>query len=167
MHFLATILINKKNLSQKNNEYIRDLAEDNLDEFHGKAFDWRASDAGRWEEGYPNNVLRASEDLEKFISILNNHIANRNAELSFHLESIEKQNNVNLDCVVSKFIANNELYDTPYHLAVISSILMNEFGIDNSFLNTETGDATITKELFEEIKQNPEYYALVFFDCHW
>lgn len=167
MHYLAKILINESELNEIDNDHIRYLAEEELDNFYDKAFDWRESDAGRWEEGYPNNVLRASEDLEKFISILNDIIADRNAELLFHLESIKKQSNVNLDSVISKFIESDDLHDTPYHLAVISSILMNEFGIDNSFLNTETGDATLTQELIEKIKQNPENYALAFFDCHW
>ena len=167
MHFLAKILINEENLNKKDDQHICYLAEEELDDFYDKAFDWRESDAGRWEDEYPNNVLRASDNLEKIISILSEHITNRNAELSFHLESIKKQSNVNLDSVVNKFINNDDLCDTPYHLSVINSILLNEFGIDNHLLNTETGDATITKELFEEIKQNPENYALVLFDCHW
>ena len=87
MHALHCILL-KISPGQPINE-IRYIAEEETECYYGRCYDWRKTKtAGRWDTLYPENVILAKDDLDKFIKILEETQDNIKAEIGYYLKML-------------------------------------------------------------------------------
>ena len=87
MHALHCILL-KISPEQPINE-IRYMAEEETECYYERCYDWRETNtAGRWDALYPENVILAKDDLDKFIKILEEAQDNIKTEIDYYLKRL-------------------------------------------------------------------------------
>lgn len=130
MHFLHKILVyipdviisDKKELISD----IRDYAERETECFHGQVFDWReTATAGRWETIYPENVLLAADNVERFIKELKEcrNIQQENTDIYF--TKVTNIIGTNLRDITKKLQSDSSGMSSiaAYHLYCLSKLL--------------------------------------------
>lgn len=184
MHYLHKILVhipevtnqaesadNKDTLVQK----IRNYAENETESFYQKAFDWRETDsAGRWSNEYPVNVIFAADDIERFVTELTTAMENQNAESHICLTQLKESVGTNLEEIVQGLQGryscddskNGFSFMTPYYFYCLAAQLYGEYRSDSYFYNTLEHSSCIFQKDIDQIRENPEYWALVMFDYH-
>lgn len=144
MHYLHRVLVHlpSAGLDYKNNDRdelihaVRSHAETETENYYGRAYDWReTSTAGRWSSVYPENVIFAADDLDRFIEELDDCLAAQKREVYSNLSRLNETVGTDLGKIVDGVLAledysdNKDGFDfmTPYYLHEISSRLHGDY----------------------------------------
>lgn len=175
MHSLHRILIyipectSKEAKWEEQKDNIRRHAKVQTAEYYEQVFDWRETEtAGRWEEEYPQQVYRASDDLDWFIKELNDAMATQDYEIEYCLKQLKSDIGTDVEKIYQsvKQSKNTDSFSLHY-LMKLSKLLNGEYINDSCFFDTHNFTAQLSEETTEEIKQKPEDWALVMFDYHY
>ena len=183
MHYLHRVLVHlpsagldyKKNDRDELIHAVRSHAETETENYYGQAYDWReTSTAGRWSSVYPENVIFAADDLDRFIEELDDCLAAQNREVYSNLSRLNETVGTDLGKIVDGVLAledysdNKDGFDfmTPFYLHEISSRLHGDYGCDSMFYNTCAYTARLFRSDLDKVREKPEEWALVAFDYH-
>lgn len=183
MHYLHKILVHMpsaeieyKDTDRDELVYnVRSYAEDETESYYEKAFDWReTSTAGRWSDEYPENVLFAAEDIERFIDELKDCVSSQKREVYTGLSRIKDTVGTDLNRIVDGLLSMDSYNDskdgfnhmTSYYLLDVSSKLYGVYECDSFFYNTCDYTSRIYSSDFDRIRENPDEWALAMFDYH-
>lgn len=184
MHYLHKILVHIPTATDADadtprEEILRDViahAKSETECFYERAFDWREDDsAGRWSDTYPQQAYIAADDLEWFLKELVDVQESQKAEIDCCLRNIREAGGTDLTVLSDKlwnresvsFDSGNGVSEmTAYYLRCLAQHLYGEYRCDSYFYNTKTFTARLYKSDIDEIRQNPNEWALVMFDYH-
>lgn len=148
---------------------LRRYAEDQTECFCDDAFDWRETEtAGGWADEYPENVLFAVDDPESFTKRLV-EIRNRQKEtINWYLGQVMAGcETTDLAEIVEKLKEPDSSFMERRCLCGLANELDGRFTFKSEFYNCEDAEATVTDETLEQIRCNPEEWAIVLFDHHF
>lgn len=169
MHALHRILVKLEEKDESIDE-IRDFAESETQDCHN-SYDWRETEtAGRWESEYPCNVILGRDEPDKIIEELLVVRKHQENVLNHHIVCLKEYcPSMNLEDIINTHPRSNfgEGGWIPYHLRCIANYLSGVYDFDSAFFNTEDCDSIINDELVKEVKNKPEDWAIVLFDCHF
>lgn len=169
MHYLHKILVKLDEYDPEDKEYMiehaRNIAEDMTDGFgEGDVFDWRETDtAGRWSAEYPTNVLFAADDIDKFVSEIEECRKLQRDMMDMHLRAMAPYG-YDLQKIVSD--AKGSASRPAWDILEIAKLLYGEYMSDSYFYDSYDYTARITDNTIADIKNSPEHWALVMFDYH-
>lgn len=186
MHYLHKILVYipyvKESCGESNNKSelinnIRMYAEHETEEYYGMAFDWRETrTAGRWESEYPENVLLAEDNVQKFVDELKTTMTNQKSYIDDALTKLKKTTGTNLEELVERqwgsdrysFNEDDDLIIETSMLNLMNIILMLDgtYTSDSMFYNTYNKTARLYPSDIRIAERYPEDWALVMFDYH-
>ena len=182
MHILHSILVHlpgdvPANEGESRKEYlerIRSYAEEETDEFHESAYDWReTATAGGWADEYPENVLLGSEDGKKLIRELKRVQESQTQEIKCNMAQLVHCFGDQLSGIVSG-IQKGSVRGTPiqasyyaFLLKKMAKLLDGEYFYDSCFYDTAKYTAWLDETTMREIQEKPQDWALVFFDYHF
>ncbi len=151
-------------------EEIRSYAETATEEYYEQAFDWRETDcAGRWEDEYPEQVYLASENIDWFLKELSEVRQGQEGEMNYRLEQLKESDGLSIRELCDKLNDKSETYSSleAYNLLQLSKLTYGEYDFDSGFYDSHNCTAKIFNGTIENIKSNPENWALVMFDYHF
>lgn len=186
MHYLHKILVYipyvKESCGEASNKSelmnnIRMYAEHETEEYYCDVFDWRETQtAGRWKSEYPENVLLAEDDVQKFADELKTTMINQKSYIDDALTKLRKTIGTDLEEIVEKhwesdrysFNEDDDLVIETSMLNLMSIICMlsGTYTSDSMFYNTYNGTARIYPSDIRIVERYPEDWALVMFDYH-
>lgn len=181
MHYLHKILVyipdvndDKETDKTELMDDIRSYAEDKTECFYEQAYDWRETDtAGRWEDEYPQNVIFASDDIDFFIDELTECTKSQKCMIDSDYGHIRNTVGSDLGKIIdsiwnraSKYEGNRDSSLTEYRLMCVSRLLYGDYYSGSMFYNTHDYTARLYNTDIDEIRENPENWALVMFDYH-
>ncbi len=155
---------------------IRSHAEDRTESYYEQAYDWRETDtAGRWEDVYPNNVILASDDSDRFVKELEECLLSQKREIDEGYAQIKNTVGTDLTEIINGIWNMRDYSDkqdgftnmTAYYLHHISDLLYGDYNHDSMFYNAHEYTGRIYQSDIEEVKKTPENWALVMFDYHF
>ena len=154
---------------------IRCHAENETACFYEDAFDWRETEtAGRWEDEYPVNVLLARDDTERFIDEMKKALGARDGEIQHCLNQLKSTVGTDLEKIteglrMGKDREQKDGFDhlTGYYLRNLSAHLYGEYRCDSYFYDTHEYTANLRPEDLEQVREEPQKWALVLFDYHF
>ena len=183
MHYLHKVLVYIPDIVADGDDReslisaVRTHAESVTESFYDQAFDWRETDtAGRWAHIYPENVLLAGEDPNRFLQELERASDQQKQELDFHMQQLKGSVGTDLATIAEGIWKCRDIFDTEepdkfggltaYNLHCISAYLYGEYRCDSYFYNTNRYTARLYKTDVEAVKKSPDDWALVIFDYH-
>lgn len=183
MHYLHKILVHipdtcaNKNDRESLIDAIRSYAESVTDSFYEQAFDWRETvTAGRWDDEYPENVLLASEDPERFVQEMEDVIAQQKQEIDYLLAQLREKVGTDLYSITDGLWKRRSVFTgeadpsealAPYNLHCLADFLYGEYRCDSCFYNTRSYTARLYAADIDAVKETPDDWALVMFDYHY
>lgn len=219
MHYLHCILVKLEEDrtgtmdDEELEQYAREIAMSETEEFEGKAFDWRTEEgAGRWSSIFPDravilgkNKQKFAEELDKFkqypkkaaldklemikygktawrkkeeideeedIIILenkNNGQIGREGQPIFWSGTIREPIKIDENFIELMQQSNDYKKDwmLPYSIKSMISLAGGEYTSDSQFFSLPNYSTIVSEETYEEIKNKPELFALVFSDYHY
>lgn len=183
MHFLHRILVYipdiccvGKNNPSVTKQQIRSYAKYQTECFEGHAFDWRETmTAGRWGYEYPENVLLAADNPERFQKELQTAQSFQQEALNQALKYLEDNDYLDLKKLAAAVMEDAQ--DSPstqhslsmaaYYLGCFADLIKGTYFYNSFFYDTHRNTSRLNKQVFEEIQANPQLWALVIFDCHY
>lgn len=168
MHCLHKILV-KIEPDPDDREYVidhaRNVAEQVTECFENDVFDWRETDtAGRWSDDYPINVLLAVDDVDKFVKEIEECRKFQRDAMDMHLRAMAPYG-YDLQKIVSD--AKGSASRPAWDILEIAKLLYGEYMFDSYFYDTYRYTPRIYDSTIDEIKHEPENWALVMFDYHY
>lgn len=152
---------------------IRSYARIETEDFYPSVFDYRETEnADSCDSNYPNNVLLAKNNTEKFIQELMEAKEAQHCDLYKNLSELENILGTDLKEIIPKLenmedgFSNQELCAAKNALVNISDFLYGTYRPSSSFYNTHTHTARIYKDDITTISANPNDWALVIFNYH-
>jgi len=183
MHVLHKILVYKEEgfdvteLEQERIDEARSLAEYDTEKYFEEVYDWRETEtAGAWSDEYPKQVYFASDDIDWFINEIKEAVASQKAEAEMYMKEIKEHGGINLEDIVSVLMDDNLKPEAPsarfasaasFALLKLSRLLYGDYDIDSGIYNLASSSARIYNEDIEQIKQEPNKWAIVMFDYHY
>lgn len=180
MHSLHRILVSVKQFGETERDdmisAVRSHAESVTESFYETAYDWRETDsAGRWSEIYPENVMLGSEYPERIVNEVITCKALQKSELEMCLWILKGLANCTLNELTQRLWRSDEEesvpseadFIAPFLIKNIGKILDGDYFFDSYFYDTYHYTAHITKSTIDAIKQNPQDWAIAFFDYHY
>lgn len=153
MHAIHTVLVNLEYEGlTKENEIIRH-AEDVTADYQHNAFDWRTV----------QGVIIGSDKPDKLINLLGQCYDAQQKQITEYLKIF----NNNLGDSLSQIIftlSNDSTYVHEFN--ELAKFLAGEYIFESKFFDTERCTSRIDKDILDEVREAPESYALVLFDCH-
>ena len=145
----------------------RHTAADTTEDFN-QAFDWRETEtAGRWDDIYPTNVLLSADDINGFVYEILECKKKQEAEIDVCVKRIrEGLGSMDLQSIIDRNMDEVRDYSLLYELKLIAELLSGDYVFDSMFFDADFYTAKITEETINKVKQNPDDWALVMFDCH-
>lgn len=131
--------------------------------------------AGRWEDIYPQEAYLASDDLEWFLKELEEVTIFQKEHIDLYLMILTKSLGTDLSVIAEKLwnkAGNYREVDgvdadlCAYYLNSIGQLLYGDYRCDSHFYNNERHTARLYPSDIEQIKQNPEEWALVMRDYY-
>lgn len=187
MHYLHRILVyipdccELKTSRKEKIKEIRCYAESMTEEYDGPAFDWRETEtAGRWADEYPQQVYFAADNIEWFekelkdVQMIQKHEAEKclaeiKTSVGTDLEKIYKilsERKMYFDEQTEKKVSGCDRYMVAYYLHHLSEILHGDYCSNSYFYDTHEITASLYDSKIEQIKAEPQNWALVMFDYH-
>ena len=140
---------------------IRNYAEEVTECYEGFVFI-------RWIGEYPSNVIFASDDVEKFVAELQEVSRLQEERLNVSLARLKELAGNNLGKIVAK--ARDEYCSDKdaitYHLNCVAGILDGKYTEDSFYYDTMRCTSRVLPRVFDQVKENPEEWALVLLDYH-
>lgn len=155
---------------------IRLYAETETESYYEQAYDWRETDtAGRWEDVYPNNVILAADDSDRFVKELEECLLSQKNEIDEGYAQIKNTVGTDLTEIINGIWNMKDYSDkqngftnmTAYYLHHISDLLYGDYNFDSMFYNAHEYTGRIYLSDIDDVKKNPEEWALVMFDYHY
>lgn len=183
MHYLHRILVYipdicsvGKNYPGATKQQIRSYAKYQTECFEGHAFDWRETmTAGRWGYEYPENVLLAADNPERFQKELQTAQSFQQEAMNQALKYLEDNDYLDLKKLAAAVMEDAQ--DSPntqhslsmaaYYLGCFADLIKGTYFYNSFFYDTHRNTSRLNKQVFEEIQANPQLWALVIFDCHY
>ena len=156
--------------TREEKEYaIRNYAEEVTECYEGFVFMWRTTEiVGRWIDEYPSNVIFAADDVERFIAELQEVNRLQEERLNGSLARLKELVGNNLCKIVAK--ARDEYCsdkdDITYHLNCVASVLDGKYTEHSFYYDTMRCISKVLPRVFDQVKENPEEWALVLLDYH-
>lgn len=173
MHYLHKILVHVPDCIEceeswdEKKEAIRDAAESGTEDFYDRVFDWRETDcAGRWEGIYPEQVYLAADNINWFIDELIEVRNSQEADMQSCMEELRNSVGLDLETIRNKIDEHECGFMMAYYLSRFADILSGEYISASGFYNLRDYTAKVTPDIIEEIKAQPNNWALVMFDYH-
>ena len=168
MHALHRILVYLPDLvtgEEKTAKDVRDFAVDQTNSYGDKAFDWRETEsAGRWSSVYPDNVIFGRDSGLKIIKELVDTREGVDKDIQRYIKYLyEETSTYN----IADMISSNMSPKGRYYLRMLGLLNYGEYVFNSMFYNTRDYDSLITDKLIDEVKEHPEDWAVVLFDCHY
>lgn len=180
MHMLHRILVKVSNCTpscsdRKEKIYnIRSFAALMTEDYFNQVYDWRKTEtAGRWSDIYPENIIFASDDIDCFVKEIDNSIKIQSDYADSCLSELKnhKSTLLSIDDLVEQWknldAGRYDMYHYYYYFKKLADVLYGSYTFDSAFYDTETQCAKVDKQTIKRIRNNPEDYALVFFDYHY
>lgn len=184
MHYLHKILVyipdavsaGAEMTREEKMDAVRRYADEQTADYYGSVFDWRETDcAGRWKSEFPKNVIFAADDLDGFITQVELAIDGQKTEIEMCLRFLKEKNPTDLEGLIKGELARKSQFEettdgftmmTSYYLYAIASLLHGEYRSDSYIFNLQNYTARIFPEDIDGIRQAPDNWAMVMFDCH-
>lgn len=182
MHVLNKVLVYKEegfDFSVPEEERIdeaRSIAENETEDYCGPVYDWRETDtAGRWSDEYPKQVYFAQDDIEWFIEEINEALNSQRLELNTYMKELKEKMGTDLEKVVSVLMGDAQSSENnntangflSFALLKIAKLVYGDYNCDSYIYSTADHTARIWPEDIEQIKQEPNKWAMVMFDYHF
>lgn len=173
MHYLHKILVHVPDCVEyeeswdEKRETIRSAAESGTEDFYERVFDWRETDcAGRWHEDYPEQVYLASDNIDWFVNELIEVRDSQDADIQSCMDQLKNSVGLDLEAIRKKIDEHENGFMLAYYLTRFADILSGHYISSSGFYNLRDDTAKVTQEIIEEIKAEPDKWALVMFDYH-
>ena len=182
MHVLNKVLVYKEegfDFNAPEEERIdeaRSIAENETEDYCGPVYDWRETDtAGRWSDEYPKQVYFAQDDIEWFIAEINEALNSQRLELNTYMKELKEKMGTDLEKVVSVLMGDAQSSENnntangflSFALLKIAKLVYGDYNCDSYIYSTADHTARIWPEDIEQIKQEPNKWAMVMFDYHF
>lgn len=183
MHVLHKILVYNEDgfdtfeTEEERVDFARSTAEYETENYVNEVYDWRETDsAGRWDEEYPKQVYFAADDVDWFINEINDAIHCQELEIGHYQQELKEGIGLSLETIIpllkdrkcwSMAGKDNDNSMMAYCLLKLSRLLYGDYDIDSAIFNTRGYTAKIYNEDIEQIKQEPNKWAMVMFDYHY
>ncbi len=182
MHVLNKVLVYKEegfdfNAPEKERiDEARSIAENDTEDYCGPVYDWRETEnAGRWSDIYPKQVYFASDNMDWFLAEITDAIKSQRQELDTYMKELKEKMGTDLEKIIPILMGDVELpTDSKYANGFLSFALWKvarlaygEYNCDSYIYNTADHTARIWPEDIEQIKQEPNKWAMVMFDYHF
>ena len=183
MHYLHKILVYIPDVGQVGSKFpkvskqkILSFAKTQTENYEGEAFDWRETEsAGRWSDEYPDNVILAADDPDRFLEELGKAKTYKREALCQALKFLEENELLDLKKMATAILEDEQ--DSPmesqrlsmaaYSLGSIADHLKGTYTYNSYFFDTHRCTSLMHKQIFEEIQEHPQLWALIIFDCHY
>ena len=148
---------------------IRNYAEEVTECYEGFVFTWRITEtAGRWRDKYPSNVIFAADDVERFVAELQEVNLLQEEKLNGSLTRLKELAGNDLGEIVAK--ARDEdcsnRYAITYRLNCVAGILDGKYTENSFYYDTMRCTSRVLPRVFDQVKEDPDEWALVMFDYH-
>ena len=184
MHYLHKILVYVPSAIEISNntssedilEAVKSYARSVTECFEERVYGWREElSAGGWAKQYPQQAYLASENLEWFISELDEVLRFQEGEVASSLIRLGEEVGTELTSIVQglwtsddrdPFTNPNSKYSrrTAYYFLKMAEMLYGSYRCDSYFYNTHENTARLFNSDLNKIKAHPEHWALVMFD---
>ena len=145
-----------------------ETAEDALDRYADRVFDWREDDPGRWCGACPDVIL-GCENPKALIDALIECRDSQKDQISVYLDQIVKETQTTDIREIVEKIRTMSVYDfgmPGYYLRGAVNLADGIYIFDSCFYDAEQDVAKICDERLKDIQENISEYALVMFDLH-
>ena len=184
MHYLHKILVYIPDVisdqcdemtREEKMDAVRRHADEQTSEYYGSVFDWRETDcAGRWSSEYPQNVIFAADDIDRFVDQIKCALVSQREYIDFCLKHLKDSVGTDLEAIVKGELDRKEYGDTgngfnsmtSFFLQIISALLHGNYQSESLIYNSHKYTSRLFPDDIESIRQEPEKWAMVMFDCH-
>lgn len=177
MHYLHKILVYIPDAMRpyRNDETydlksaIRIYAEESVGDAYCSESEYRETEtAGKWQDDYPENILFAKDDQDRFVRELMEVKVYQYQALS----CLEKYGSTDLAVIIPKVEAmddpnsskNSLCFLIPEQIKSIAALLSGSYTCASCFYNTHTNCGRIYQEDISSAANHPENWALALFD---
>ena len=173
MHYLHRILVYipdicsvGKNYPGATKQQIRSYAKYQTECFDGHAFDWRETmTAGRWGYEYPENVLLAADNPERFQKELQTAQSFQQEAMNQALKYLEDNDYLDLKKLAAAVMEDAQ--DSPstqhslsmaaYYLGCFADLIKGTYFYNSFFYDTHRNTSRLNKQVFERSRQIPSF----------
>ena len=182
MHALHKILVyipdtlcDTKTMSREQQaDAIRSYAEVETEEFLGPVFDYRTTEiAEGWMETYPENVLFAVDDVERFTEELQQVMDTQKVLVEHHVSKVKESLGTDIEKIASEVFSMQGPYQSGlsqdmalFYLRNLANFLYGEYQFDSQFYNLAEHTARVYPETIQIVKNEPENWAMALFNYH-
>lgn len=182
MHALHKILVyipdtlcDTKTMSREQQaDAIRSYAEVETEEFLGSVFDCRKTKIAEGRtETYPENVLFAADDVERFTEELRQVMDTQKVLVEHHVSKVKESLGKDVEKIASEVFSMQGPYQSGlsqdmalFYLRNLANFLYGEYQFDSQFYNLAEHTARVYPETIQIVKNEPENWAMALFNYH-
>ena len=153
MHATHTILVNLEYAELNQESEIIHYAENATDVFQHYAFDWRTV----------QDIIIGSNKSDKLLNLLEQCRDAQQKQIKHYLKVLNDNLGDSLSQIVST-LSNDNTFTLEFN--ELAKLLAGEYTFESGFFDTEYCTSRIDEDTLQAVKEAPENYALVLFDCH-
>ena len=182
MHALHKILVyipdtlcDTKTMRQEQQaDAIRSYAEVETEEFLGSVFDCRKTKIAEGRtETYPENVLFAADDVERFTEELRQVMDTQKVLVEHHVSKVKESLGTDIEKIAAEVFSMQAPYRSGssqemalLYLRNLANFLFGEYQFDSRFYNLAEHTARVYPETIQIVKNEPENWAMALFNYH-
>ena len=153
MHATHVILINLEYTELNQESEIISYAESVTEDYQHDVFDWRTV----------QDVIIGSNKPDKLLNLLEQCRDAQQQQITQCLKVLDNNLGDSLSQIVS-ILSNDNTFTLEFN--ELAKLLAGEYTFESCFFDTEYCTSRIDKDTLQAVKEAPENYALVLFDCH-
>lgn len=144
---------------------VRDQAEIDTEIYQGSVFGCRKTEnAGSYQDQYPCNVLFSADDLDLFLSELQDCYKKQMQKAEDAYKSIQASIGKDAKMAIDEIMGTNPNYDLGYHFGVLGDILSGHYTMESGFYDADASTARITQKTIQAVANDPKNWALAMFE---
>ena len=153
MHTTHIILVNLEYAELNQESKIIHYAENATDVFQHYAFDWRTV----------QDVIIGSNKPDELLNLLEQCLDTQQQQITQYLKVLNNNLGDSLSQIVST-LSNDNTFTLEFN--ELAKLLAGEYTFESGFFDTEWCTSRIDEDTLQAIRESPENYTLVLFDCH-
>lgn len=153
MHTTHTILVNLKYAEITQESEVIHYAESATEDYQHDVFDWRTV----------QDIIIGSNKPDKLLSLLEQCCDAQQKQITQCLKVLNNNLGDSLSQIVST-LSNDNTFTLEFN--ELAKLLAGEYTFESGFFDIEYCTSRIDKDILQAVREAPENYALVLFDCH-
>lgn len=135
----------------------------------GYAYDWRTeTDAGRWSDQYPNNLVLGKDDPQLIIDEV---LCGRNYQDHYMDGLIIRAKDENIDNLETRWeivkTQDSKGSTNLLDIQLAANFLSGNYTFDSCFLFVNDDVPIVCDYIIDKVTNDPSKFAILFTDCHW